>query len=34
MDEALPELHESIVNNGYPEDIAEYTIELIKPFVG
>lgn len=34
MDVELPKLHKAIIDNGYPESIAEYTIELIKPFVG
>lgn len=34
MNEVLPELHERILENGYDEDIANYAIETIKPFVG
>ena len=34
MDKVLPELHEAILKNGYSQEIADYVIEIIKPFVG
>lgn len=34
MDVELPTLREAIVKNGYNEDLADYVIRLIEPFVG
>lgn len=34
MDEVLPSLHEAVINNGYDENIADYVIATIEPFVG
>lgn len=34
MDEELPKLKSSIINNGYSEDVANEVIKIIEPFVG
>ena len=34
MDEELPKLHQSIINNGYSKDIADEVQNIIEPFIG